>query len=118
MRSPPDDFATFYTPFSAGPPAPFATVQCRSVRALQIRPVVGLMNDIWGYITTDPPDLFTAGVTSNLIPNAMAYDFLASTPVELASQLGVLYFIWSVENVTTASDSYRRLWLIPVTSLP
>jgi len=48
----------------------------------------------------------------------MTYDFFPSSPIELLSQPGVLYFIWSVENVITLTDNYQRLWLIPVTALP
>lgn len=118
MRSPPDDFATIYTPFSAGPPIPFFSVACRSVRITQIVPTVGLLANIWGYITVDPGAPYTAGATANLIPNAMTYDFFPSSPIELLSQPGVLYFIWSVENVITLTDNYQRLWLIPVTALP
>jgi len=119
MRAQPNALYTLYTSFALGPPVPFYTAPCRFVPWDQIQPAAPPpFFNIVGYITIDPPYNYVAGVTILTGFNAFTYDLHPSTPVEVSTSPGTLYFPILIDNVVTGTDAYARLWLVDVTFIP
>lgn len=115
MRAAPNDVLNYYTPILAGGPLPLVgSFDCRFVPETQIEDITTPFTEYIGYVTFDPPNLLFAASVNLLGSGFATIDWWTSSPVELASDPGVMYYPSQIDHIVTATDDYYRAWLLPV----
>jgi len=119
LRAPPDDTMTGWdATFFGGPTVPQFAVPCRTVPVNNIVDLDFTLSQIWGYATVDPPNPVSAGVSSTGALRTLSLIYAFSSPLSFASIPGFFFFPVFVEEVTTSTDHYFRIWLIDITAIP